>query len=68
VHLVRRQARGDAVVEVEARADGVHLTRAEGVRAVVVDPGALGTSAERPPALVLDGVRGVEARWAQRTP
>jgi pimeloyl-ACP methyl ester carboxylesterase len=68
VHLVRRAGRGDAVVEVEARADGVHVTRADGVRAVVVEPGALGTSAERPPALLLDGVRGVEARWAQRTP
>jgi pimeloyl-ACP methyl ester carboxylesterase len=68
VHIVRRSDRGDAVVEVEARADGVHVARADGVRAVVLDPGALGTSTERPPAIALDGVRGVDARWAQRSP
>jgi pimeloyl-ACP methyl ester carboxylesterase len=68
VHLVRRAPAGDALVAVDARADGVHVTRAEGVRAVVLDPGALGTSPDHPPAIALDGVRGVEARWARRTP
>jgi hypothetical protein len=68
VHVVRRSPRGDAFVAVDARADGVHVTRAEGLRAIVLDPGALGTSAERPPAIALDGVRGVEARWAGKTP
>jgi pimeloyl-ACP methyl ester carboxylesterase len=68
VHLVRRSAKGDAFVAVDARADGVHVTRAEGVRAVVVDPGALGTPAARPPAITVDGVPGVEARWAGKTP
>ena len=68
VHLVRRSAKGDAFVAVDARADGVHVTRAEGLRAVVLDRGALGTSAEHPPAIALDGVRGIEARWAEKTP
>ncbi|HEY3816750.1 MAG TPA: prolyl oligopeptidase family serine peptidase [Polyangiaceae bacterium] len=68
VHLVRRSQQGDAAVAVDARKDGVHVTRAEGVRAIVLDPGALGTSAEHPPAIALEGVRGVEVRWAGKTP
>jgi pimeloyl-ACP methyl ester carboxylesterase len=68
VHLVRRSPTGDAFVAVDARADGVHVTRAEGLRAVVLDPGAMGTSPEHPPVIALDGVRGVEARWAKGTP
>jgi hypothetical protein len=68
VHLLRRSARGDAVIAVEFHPDGVHVTRAENVRAVVVDPGALGTAAGHPPALVLDGPKDVVVRWAARTP
>ena len=68
VHLVRRSPKGDAFVAVDARADGVHVTRAEGLRAVVLDPGAMGTSLEHPPAIALDGVRGVDARWAEKSP
>ena len=67
VHLVRRSPSGDAFVAAEARADGVHVTRAEGVRAVVVDPGALGTALDAPPAIVVDAPGDVTARWAQRT-
>ena len=33
-----------------------------------LDPGALGTRADHPPPIVLDGVSGVTARWAARTP
>jgi len=68
VHLVRRSERGDAVVTVEARDDAVHVTRAESVRAIVIDPGAMGTAVAPAPAIVLDGVRGVDVRWAQRSP
>ncbi|MGD0525614.1 MAG: prolyl oligopeptidase family serine peptidase [Polyangiaceae bacterium] len=68
VHVVRRSTKGDVLIAVDVRADGVHVTRAEGVRAVVLDPGALGTSPEHPPAIALDGVHGVEARWAGKTP
>jgi pimeloyl-ACP methyl ester carboxylesterase len=66
VHLERRSPEGDGFVAVDARADGVHVTRAEGLRAVVLDPGALGTSPEHPPPIGFDGVRGVEARWTGR--
>jgi pimeloyl-ACP methyl ester carboxylesterase len=68
VHMVRRSSKGDAFVAVDARADGVHVTRAEGLREIVLDPGALGTSPEHPPAIALDGIHGVEARWARKTP
>jgi predicted peptidase len=68
VHIVQAPGARDAVVFAEARADGVHVTRASGVRTVVLDPGALGTDPRHPPGIVLDGVTGVSARWAQRTP
>jgi pimeloyl-ACP methyl ester carboxylesterase len=67
VHLVRRSERGDAFVAAEARPDSVHITRAEGIRAIVVDPGALGTAVDAPPAIVVDAPGGVTARWAVRT-
>jgi pimeloyl-ACP methyl ester carboxylesterase len=68
VHLVRARATGDAVVYADLRPDGVHVTKAEGVRALVLDPGALATRRDRLPSILFDGVSGVEARWAQRTP
>jgi pimeloyl-ACP methyl ester carboxylesterase len=68
VHLRRGREHGDAYVEVERTEDGVHVRRAEGVTAIVLEPGALGTSTLRPPPIVLDGVAGVLVRWAQRTP
>ncbi|HEY6461580.1 MAG TPA: prolyl oligopeptidase family serine peptidase, partial [Polyangiaceae bacterium] len=68
VRLVRRAAQGDAFVDVEARDDGVHVLRAENVRAIVLDPGALGTAAGRPPAVVVDGARDVVVSWAGHTP
>jgi pimeloyl-ACP methyl ester carboxylesterase len=43
VRIVRADASGDAVVDVERRDDGVHVLRAQGVRAIVLSPGALGT-------------------------
>jgi pimeloyl-ACP methyl ester carboxylesterase len=67
VHLVRARRRGDARVDVERRPDGVHVTRAEGVRAIVLDPGALGTP-QPPPPIVLDHGAGVAVRWAGATP
>jgi pimeloyl-ACP methyl ester carboxylesterase len=68
VHLVRSRRTGDARVDVELRDDVVHVTRAEGVRAIVLDPGALGTSPALSPRVVLDGVSGVDVRWQARTP
>jgi pimeloyl-ACP methyl ester carboxylesterase len=68
VHLVRRSQVGDAVVFADLRPDGVHVTKADGVRALVLDPGALGTRADRLPPILFDGITGVDARWAQRSP
>jgi enterochelin esterase-like enzyme len=54
----------DAAVDVERRDDGVHVLRAEGVRGVELARGALGTDAEHPPRIVVDGPPTVSARWA----
>lgn len=54
VRLERVRAGGDAFVDVERLGDGVHVHRADGVRAVLLDPGALGTSRENPPTIVRD--------------
>jgi enterochelin esterase-like enzyme len=63
VRIVRASPQGDALVDVERRDDAVHVLRAEGVRAVVLEPGALGTKMERPPRIVVDGSSGVQVRW-----
>lgn len=68
VHLVRRAERGDAFIALSAQHDAVHVVGAENVRAIVIDPGALGTHAGTPPPIVLDGIHDVTARWAARTP
>jgi hypothetical protein len=63
VRLERAMPHGDAFVDVERCDDAVHVRRAEGVRAISLAPGALGTSAAAPPAIV-DDTRSVHARWA----
>lgn len=63
VRLERASPVGDAFVDVERRADAVHVLRAEGVRAIVLARGALGASVERPPPIVVDEAGGVTARW-----
>lgn len=70
VHFVRSRRTGDARVDVELRPDGVHVTRAEGVRAIVIDPDALGAPDPRPPIVVdlPDRSARVSARWAGATP
>jgi|GEM_PF-991380 len=64
VRIVRASASGDAFVDVERRADAVHVLHAEGVREIVLEPGALGAAAEPPPPVVVDDGSGVRARWA----
>jgi enterochelin esterase-like enzyme len=56
---------GDAFIDVERRDDAVHVSRADGVRAVVLERGALGTSSDRPPGIVVDDPRaaGLDVRW-----
>ena len=65
VSLVRASRSADAFVDVERLADGVHVHAAEGVRAVELAPGALGTSPDGPrPPIVLDDARlGVPVVW-----
>jgi enterochelin esterase-like enzyme len=69
VTLVRASPTGDALVDVARRDDAVHVLRAEGVRALVLARGALGTAPDRPPPIVVE-VRGsrVAARWAEPAP
>ena len=54
----------DAFVDVERRDDGVHVLRAEGLRGLELERGALGTDAAHPPAIVMDASPSVPARWA----
>ena len=65
VRIVRGAAGGDAFIDVERRDDAVHVLRAEGVRAVVLSRGALGTAAVHPPPIIVE--RGcsadLDARW-----
>jgi pimeloyl-ACP methyl ester carboxylesterase len=62
VRILRASARGDAFVDIERRDDAVHVRRADGVRAVVLARGALGTDARSPPGLV-DDTGSVDVRW-----
>jgi enterochelin esterase-like enzyme len=61
VRIVRARAGDDAFVGVERREDGVHVRRAEGVREVWLARGALGTSVEHPPAILVDARTTVRA-------
>jgi pimeloyl-ACP methyl ester carboxylesterase len=63
IRIVRGLPRGDAFVDVERRDDAVHVRRAEGVQAISLTPGALGTSPAAPPPIV-DDTRSVDAHWA----
>ena len=47
----------DTFVDLERRADGVHVLRAEGVASVALSPGAMGTAPGAPPAVVVDDPR-----------
>jgi pimeloyl-ACP methyl ester carboxylesterase len=67
VRFVKKDPRGDAVVDVERRGDGVHVLAADGVISVRLAPGALGTSRDMPPPLVVDAsvqkAGGVDVGW-----
>lgn len=63
VHIERAGV-GDAYVDVQRRGDHVLVRRAEGVRLVQLEPGALGFADTERPRIVLDPrIDGVEARW-----
>jgi pimeloyl-ACP methyl ester carboxylesterase len=59
---VARSGTGDAFVDLERRADGVHVLRADGVKAITLAKGALGASVDAP-ILFEPGVPVVAARW-----
>jgi pimeloyl-ACP methyl ester carboxylesterase len=55
----------DAFIDVEQRDDGVHVLRAEGVRAVELERGALGTDADHPPPIHVSAPGPIAARWVR---
>lgn len=65
VTIVRESPTGDAFVDVERRADGVHVRSADGVRAIEIAPGALGLALAGPrPALLVDcAAPGLRVTW-----
>jgi pimeloyl-ACP methyl ester carboxylesterase len=64
VRILRAASTGDAFVDIERRDDAVHVQRAEGVRGIVLSPGALGTSAAHPLPIVVEAAGvALEARW-----
>jgi pimeloyl-ACP methyl ester carboxylesterase len=54
VRIMRAGATGDATVDIERRADGVHVLRAEGVRAITLSRRAFWTGEQAPPIKVDD--------------
>ena len=67
VGVVRASPNDDAFIDVELRADGVHVLAATGARAIVLARGALGVAADAAPPIFLDdGVGGgarIETKW-----
>jgi enterochelin esterase-like enzyme len=61
---IARAAGGDAFVDVERRADGVHVLRAENVRSIGLTRGALGALGQEP-IFFEPGARRVEALWEE---
>lgn len=57
VHIERTNPTGDAFIDIERRADGVHLLRADGVHAVELGCRALRMSWQRPPPIFIDDPR-----------
>lgn len=58
-----RAGEGDALVDLERKGDGVHVLTAEGVREIVLEPGALGANKDEP-VLFEPGRPKIPVRWA----
>ncbi len=64
VHLERSERSGDAFVELVREPGAVRILRADGVRSLALEPGALETDPAHPPPLVVDSAAGtVRASW-----
>jgi enterochelin esterase-like enzyme len=69
VHVERASRTGDAFVDVERRPDGLHVLRADAVRSIAFDRGALGTDRDAPARLVVDAPAGtVAVGWRGPSP
>jgi enterochelin esterase-like enzyme len=68
VHLARASETGDAFIDVEQVDHVVHVRRADGVRALTIDPGALGTDATHPLSIVNDTGHALNASWTGGSP
>jgi pimeloyl-ACP methyl ester carboxylesterase len=66
VSIVRSSATGDAFIDVERHDDAVHVRQTNGVRGLVLARGALDTSRDHPPPIVMDQARatGVDVAWS----
>jgi pimeloyl-ACP methyl ester carboxylesterase len=65
-HLVRSAAPGDGFVDIDRRADSVHVLKASGVTRIELTRGALGGGAEALPIVIDDpaaALAKVEVRW-----
>jgi pimeloyl-ACP methyl ester carboxylesterase len=64
IRIARSGDTGDAFIDVERLDDAVHVRRADGVRAIVLSRGALDTSQEHPPPIVVDDAHSaVSVGW-----
>ena len=61
VRIERANRTGDAFVDLERRTDGVNVLHAEGIREIVVTPGAMGTPSSVPPHVVIDDATSTAA-------
>ena len=68
VQITRANARGDAFVDVERTADGLHVHAHAGVVAVALARGALGTPVDSPPTVRVDDGAPLAVTWEPRVP
>jgi len=68
VRIEHLSARGDAFVDVERTADGVHVRAHPGVASIALARGALGTPVDAPPPIVVDDGAPLSATWEPLAP
>jgi enterochelin esterase-like enzyme len=68
VRIVRANARGDAYVDVERAADGVHVREHAGVASISLARGPFGVHGDPPPPIVVDDGAALSAAWEPLAP